>query len=160
MCSSTSSYSSISSPRDERIEAVLLKIKALSSSRTSPLPPTAKVESTPSAKYVIPSRRTQSPPPQVPGKYIIPSRRTPSPPPQVPETAPPSPILIIYSFETHQCRRSPPPKGLTPTFPCPPNIELPRREAKISFPAGTKVCSVDVMAERHLLTPLFEPVTA
>src|SRR5277367_4194728 len=122
MSSLTSSQHSISSTRDQRIEALLLKIKSISSSPTAPPPPTPKVDPAPSAKYVIPSRRTPSPPPQVPDKYLIPSRRTPTPPPRVPETAPHSPILIIYSAETHQCQRSPPPKGLLPTFPCPPEI--------------------------------------
>jgi hypothetical protein len=159
MSSLTSSQPSISSTRDQRIEAVLLKIKSIRSAPTAPPHPTPKVESAPSAKYVIPSRRTPSPPPQLPEKYLIPSRRTPSPPPQVPETAPYSPIFIIYSAETHQCRRSPPPKGLLPTFPCPPEIELPR-ETKISLPGGTRICSRDVMDERHRLTPLVEPIMA
>src|SRR5277367_875703 len=160
MSSLTSSQPSISSTRDQRIEAVLLKIKSIGSSPTAPPLPTPKVEPAPSAKYVIPSRRTPSPPPpQVPDKYLIPSRRTPSPPPQVPETATHSPMLIIYSAETHQCRWSPPPKGLLPTFPCPPEIKLPR-ETKISFPGGARVCSRDVMDERHRFTPLVEPIMA
>src|SRR5271169_6183870 len=131
MSSLTSSSPSISEIRDQRIEEILLKIKAINSSSTSPRPPNPEVQSAPSGKYIIPSRRTPSPQP-VSEKYLIPARRSPSPPPKVPETAPPSPILIIYSSEIHQPWRTPSPKRLLPTFPCPPQIELPP-ETKISL---------------------------
>ena len=161
MSSSNLSQTLISSDRNERIEAVLKKLKAIGASSTPK--PTLKEEivSSPSGKYIIPSRRTPSPPPQVCDKYVIPSRRTQSPPPShlppVAASPPPSPIIIIYSSETHQPFPTPYPKRLRPTFPSPPMIELPR-ERKICIPGCATSCSSEFMDEGIMLGRLFEAV--
>ena len=164
MCAVNPSNTSISSTRDQRIEAILVKIKGISWSPPHSTPSEPAIKSSLPRKYIIPSRRT--PPPQVSGKYIVPSRRpspevaqttTSSSSPEMSEVTTYSPITIIYSAATHQRSRSPPPKGLKPTFPCPPKIEIPR-ETKISFATNTNP-PIDVSGEELFLSRLSEPVS-